>query len=102
MQELAAIGWILFRLDHLSGLPTFIHSLTTGPFYTGFNTAEWMAVAFIGLTIVAHLVEVRVPIVKTALANRWNPWVMWALLMSAIASMVLSLPKQQMFLYFRF
>jgi alginate O-acetyltransferase complex protein AlgI len=102
MQQLAAIGWILFRLNHLSDLPTYLHALTTGPFYAGFSTAEWMAVAFLGLTVIAHLVESRIPITKTALTNRWNPWVMWVLLVSAIASMVLSLPKQQMFLYFRF
>ncbi len=102
MQQLAALGWILFRLDHLSDARTFVHSLTTGPFYAGFSTPEWMAVAFIGLTAVAHLVETRIAITKTALTNRWNPWVMWVLLVSAIASTVLSLPKQQMFLYFRF
>ncbi len=102
MQQLAAAGWILFRLNHLSDFPLFLHSLTHGPFFNGFNTAEWMAVAFIALTALAHFVEVRVPITKTALTLRWNPWVMWVLLMAVIASTVLSLPKQQMFLYFRF
>ncbi len=107
MQQLAAIGWILFRLDHLSDLPVYLHSLVTGPFYSGsntagFTTAEWMAVTFIGLTAVAHVIETRVPITRTALTNRWNPWVMWVLLMAIIAATVLSLPKQQMFLYFRF
>jgi len=102
MQQLAVAGWILFRLNHLSDLPVYLHSLVTGPFYAGFNTAEWMAVAFLAFTATAHLVEVRVPITKTALTNRWNPWVMWVLLLAVIASTVLSLPKQQMFLYFRF
>jgi alginate O-acetyltransferase complex protein AlgI len=107
MQQLAAIGWVLFRLDHLSDLPVYLHSLVTGPFYgglntAGFTTAEWMAVAFIALTAAAHVIETRLPIVRTALANRWNPWVMWLLLMAGIAAAVLSLPKQQMFLYFRF
>jgi alginate O-acetyltransferase complex protein AlgI len=102
MQQLAAIGWILFRLNRLSDLPTYLHALATRPFYNGFSTPEWIAVAFLGLTAIAHLVESRIPITRTALLNRWNPWVMWALLVSAIASMVLSLPKQQMFLYFRF
>ncbi len=102
MEQLAAIGWILFRLNRLSDLPLYLHSLMTGPFYTGFNTAEWMAIAFIALTVIAHLLEVRVPLTKTALTNRWNPWVMWVLLVALIASTVLSLPKQQMFLYFRF
>jgi hypothetical protein len=50
----------------------------------------------------AHIVEVRLPITRTALKNPWNPWVMWTLLMAVIAATVLSLPKQQMFLYFRF
>lgn len=102
MEQLAAIGWILFRINRLSDLPVYLHSLVTGPFYAGFSTAEWMAVTFIGLTVVAHLLEVRVPLTRTALTNRWNPWVMWVLLMALIASTVLSLPKQQMFLYFRF
>jgi alginate O-acetyltransferase complex protein AlgI len=102
MQQLAVIGWILFRLNHLSDLPRYLHSLVTGPFYVGFNTAEWMAMTFLALTAVAHVVEVLIPITKTALTNRWNPWVMWVLLMAVIASAVLSLPKQQMFLYFRF
>ena len=102
MQQLAAAGWILFRLNHLSDLPVYLHSLVArARFYAGFNTAEWMAVTFIGLTAIAHLVEIRVPITKTALTNRWNPWVMWVLLMAVIASTVLSLPKQQMFLYFQ-
>jgi hypothetical protein len=48
------------------------------------------------------MVEVRAPITRTALTNRWNPWVMWVLLIAVIAATVLSLPKQQMFLYFRF
>jgi alginate O-acetyltransferase complex protein AlgI len=105
MQQLAAIGWILFRLDRLSDLPVYLRSLVTGPFYVntaGFTTAEWMAVTFIGLTVIAHVIEIRVPIMRTALTNRWNPWVMWVLLMAVIAATVLSLPKQQMFLYFRF
>jgi alginate O-acetyltransferase complex protein AlgI len=102
MQQLAAVGWILFRLDRLSDLPVYLHSLMTGPFYAGFTTPEWMAITFIGLTAVAHIVEARVPIMRTALTNRWNPWVMWVLLMAVIAATVLSLPKQQMFLYFRF
>lgn len=102
MQQLAAAGWILFRLDRLSNLPVYLHSLMTGPFFTGFSREERMAVWFIGFTALAHIVEVRIPITKTALANRWNPWVMWVMLLAAIASAVLSLPKQQMFLYFRF
>jgi alginate O-acetyltransferase complex protein AlgI len=102
MQQLVAAGWVLFRLDRLSGLPVYLHSLARGPFYAGFNSAEWMAVWLIGLTAFAHAVEVRVPIVRTALSNRWNPWVLWALLIAVLASAVLSLPKQQMFFYFRF
>ena len=61
-----------------------------------------MAVTFIALTVVAHVIEVRLPITRTALTNRWNQWVMWVLLIALIAATVLSLPKQQMFLYFRF
>jgi alginate O-acetyltransferase complex protein AlgI len=102
MQQLAAAGWILFRLNHLSDFPLFVNSLFDGRFYTGFNTPEWMAVAFLALVALAHLVEVRVPITKTALSLRWNPWVMWMLLLAIISFSVLSLPKQQMFLYFRF
>jgi len=102
MQQLAAVGWIVFRLDRLSDLPVYLHSLMTGPFFAGFSREERMAVWFIALTALAHIVEMRIPIIKTALANRWNPWVMWVMLLAAICSAVLSLPKQQMFLYFRF
>ncbi len=102
MQQLAVGGWILFRLNHLSDLPVYWHSLTTGPFFPGFTSAEWMAVWFIGLTAAAHVVEPRLPITRTALTNRWNPWVLWILLLAVVAASVFSLPKQQMFLYFRF
>jgi hypothetical protein len=43
-----------------------------------------------------------VPITKTSLALRWNPWVLTALLALFVATMILSVPKQQLFLYFRF
>ena len=102
MQQLAAAGWIFFRLNRLSDLPMYLHSLRNGPFYTGFTTTEWMAVAFIALTAIAHLVELRVPITNTALTHRWNPWILWILLIAFVASAVLSQPVQQMFLYFRF
>ncbi|HEV2200766.1 MAG TPA: MBOAT family O-acyltransferase [Bryobacteraceae bacterium] len=102
MQQLTAAGWTLFRLARLSDLPVYLHSLVTGPFHTGFTRDERMALWFIALTALAHIVETRIPLTRTALAKRWNPWVMWTLLMAAIASAVLSLPKQQMFLYFRF
>ena len=102
MQQLAAIGWILFRLNRVSDVLPFFHNLFTAPFFSGFNQAEWMALAMLALAAIAHLIEIWMPVTRTALANRWNPWVLWVLLLAAITSAVLSLPKQQMFLYFRF
>jgi alginate O-acetyltransferase complex protein AlgI len=102
MQQLSVFGWILFRLNHITDFPVFVTSVFRGPFSAGFGGPERMAIALLALVAVAHVVEVAVPITKTSLALRWNPWVLTALLALFVATMILSVPKQQLFLYFRF
>ena len=73
MQQFSVIGWILFRLNHLSDLPAYLHNLTHGRFFSAIGDAEWMAVALIAIVIVAHLIELAIPITATAFRYRWNP-----------------------------
>jgi D-alanyl-lipoteichoic acid acyltransferase DltB (MBOAT superfamily) len=102
MQQLAVIGWILFRLNRISDLPLYLASLTHGPFFAGFSPEEWLAVALLATVVLAHLVEAQVPVMKSVLDCRWNPWLLTGLLALAMATAILSLPQQQVFLYFRF
>ena len=102
MQQLAVAGWILFRVEHVSDLGSYFTNLTHGPFFGGFGTEDWIAVAIIAAVSLAHWVEPRLEIVKTVLARRWDPWACTALLLLALITVALSLPEQQMFLYFRF
>jgi hypothetical protein len=102
MQQLAVIGWILFRLNHISDLPVYLASLTHGPIFTGFSPEEWLALALLGAVGLIHLVEPHIPVMKNVLAHRWNPWLLTVLLIIAMATAILSLPQPQVFLYFRF
>jgi hypothetical protein len=102
MQQLAVIGWILFRLNRISDLPLYFASLTHGPFFGGFSPEEWLALALLGAVGFIHLVEPHVPVMKNVLDRRWNPWLLTGLLALAMATAILSLPQQQVFLYFRF
>ena len=102
MQQLAVIGWILFRLNRISDLPVYLASLTHGPFFRGFSSEEWLALALLGAVILIHVIEPRLPVMKSVLAYRWNPWLLTVLLIIAMATAILSLPQPQVFLYFRF
>jgi alginate O-acetyltransferase complex protein AlgI len=102
MQQLAVIGWILFRLRRISDLPVYVASLTSGPFFAGFSPEEWLALALLAVVALIHLVEPRVPVMKSVLERRWNPWLLTGLLALALATVILSLPQPQVFLYFRF
>jgi hypothetical protein len=102
MQQLAVIGWILFRLNRISDLPLYLASLTHGPFFAGFSPEEWLALALLGAVGSIHLVEPHIPVMKNVLDRRWNPWLLTGLLALAMATAILSLPQQQVFLYFRF
>jgi alginate O-acetyltransferase complex protein AlgI len=102
MQQLSVLGWILFRLNHLSDFPAYLASLTQGMFFTGFNDAERMALLLIAVVGITHLVELVLPITATAFRYRWHPWMLTALLVTLLATATLSVPAQQMFFYFRF
>lgn len=102
MQQLAVIGWILFRLNRISDLPVYLASLTRGPFFTGFSPGEWLALALLGAVLLIHVIEPRFPVMKNVLAYRWNPWLLTVLLIIGMATAILSLPQPQVFLYFRF
>jgi alginate O-acetyltransferase complex protein AlgI len=102
MQQLAVIGWILFRLNRISDLPVYLASLTRGPFFAGFSPEEWLALALMAAVGFIHIVEPRVPVMKNILDHRWNPWLLTGLLVIAMATAILSLPQPQVFLYFRF
>ena len=106
MQQLAVIGWILFRLNRISDLPVYLASLTRGPFFAGFTPEEWLAVALmaaVGLIhVLIHVAEPYVPVMKNVVEHRWNPWLLTGLLALAMATAILSLPQKQAFLYFRF
>jgi alginate O-acetyltransferase complex protein AlgI len=102
MQQLAVIGWILFRLNRISDLPVYLASLTHGPFFTGFRSDEWLALALLGAVLLIHVIEPRLPVMKNVLAYRWNLWLLTVLLIIAMATAILSLPQPQVFLYFRF
>ena len=102
MQQLAVVGWILFRLNRISDLPVYFASLTRGPFFSGFSPEEWLALGLLAAVSLVHLVEPRAPVMKNVLERRWNPWLLTALLMIALATAILSLPQKQVFLYFRF
>jgi hypothetical protein len=47
-------------------------------------------------------VRAAIPITKTFVAHPWNPWLLMALFVLALATVTYSLPQQQTFLYFRF
>jgi alginate O-acetyltransferase complex protein AlgI len=98
MQQLAVAGWILFRADRISDLVAYSASLVSGPFFTGFGEEEWLALVILGAVVLFHAVQSRIPVAQAMLAHRWNPWTCTALLVTA----ALSVPQQQMFLYFRF
>jgi len=102
MQQLAVIGWILFRLNRISDLPVYLASLTHGPFFAGFSPEEWLALALLVAVALVHVIEPHVPVMDKVLGHRWNPWLLTALLAIAMATAILSLPQQQVFLYFRF
>jgi len=102
MQQLAVVGWIFFRLNRLGDLPLYVRGLAAGPFFSGFNAAEWTAVVLLALVAVAHLIQWRIPITPAAIARPWDPWILVVLLLTALATVVLSVPSQRMFLYFRF
>jgi alginate O-acetyltransferase complex protein AlgI len=106
MQQLAVIGWILFRLNRISDLPVYLASLTRGPFFAGFSPEEWLALTLMAAVVLVHgfihLGEPYVPVVKHVLEHRWNPWLLTGLLALAMATAILSLPQHQVFLYFRF
>jgi len=102
MQQLAVLGWILFRVNHIADLTPYAASLATARFFTGFNSAEWMALVLLVCVGAFHLIAWRVPLTDIAMRQRWNPWVLTVLLVIAIATVTLGVSKQQVFLYFRF
>jgi alginate O-acetyltransferase complex protein AlgI len=102
MQQLSVIGWILFRLNHISDLPVYFSGVFHGPLFAGFGDAQWLAVALLVLVILGHVIELAVPIASTAFRHPWNPWVLTALLASLIATITFGVPSQQLFFYFRF
>jgi len=102
MQQLAVIGWILFRVNRLGDLPVYARSLGAAPFFTGFTGAEWTAIALLAAVVIAHLLEVRVPITRSAIARPWNPWLLVLFVLMGMAAVVMGVPTQRMFLYFRF
>jgi alginate O-acetyltransferase complex protein AlgI len=102
MQQLAVIGWILFRVNRISDVATYAASLFHGPFFTGFSSGEWFAALVLVLVACAHGVRAAIPITKTFVAHPWNPWLLMALFVLALATVTYSLPQQQTFLYFRF
>jgi hypothetical protein len=102
MQQLAVVGWILFRLNRISDLPVYLASLTRGPFFGGFSSEEWLALALMAAVVLVHLIEPYLPVMKNVLERRWNPWLLTGLLALAMATAILSLPQKQVFLYFRF
>ena len=102
MQQLAVIGWILFRLNRISDLPVYLASLTRGPFFAGFSPEEWLALALVAVVGLIHVVEPHVPVMKNVLDRPWNPWLLTPLLAMALATVILSVPQPQVFLYFRF
>ncbi|MSV35567.1 MAG: MBOAT family protein [Bryobacterales bacterium] len=102
MQQLAVAGWILFRAERVSDLAAYSASLMSGPFFTGFGEAEWLALVILGAVVLFHAIQARVPVTKAMLTHRWNPWTCTALLVLALVTAALSVPQQQMFLYFWF
>jgi alginate O-acetyltransferase complex protein AlgI len=102
MQQLAVVGWILFRLNRISDLPVYLASLTRGPFFSGFSSEEWLALALMAAVVLLHVIEPYRPVMKNVLERRWNPWLLTGLLALAMATAILSLPQKQVFLYFRF
>jgi D-alanyl-lipoteichoic acid acyltransferase DltB (MBOAT superfamily) len=102
MQQLAVVGWILFRVNRISDLRPYTVSLATGLFFSGFNSAEWMAIALLICVGLFHLVAWHLPVTDIAIRERWNPWVLTLLLAIALATVTLGVSRQQVFLYFRF
>ena len=102
MQQLAVVGWILFRVNRVSDLTTYFASLFSGPFFTGFLPNEWIAVGILCAVAMFHALESRIPVFKAMLVHRWNPWTCTVLLLLTLATAALTLPNQQTFLYFRF
>jgi alginate O-acetyltransferase complex protein AlgI len=102
MQQLAVIGWILFRVNHISDVTLYARSLTAGVFFQGFSPAEWMAFALLAAVALFHVIAARVPLTDFAVRQRWNPWVLIVLLLMGLAMVTLGVSKQQAFLYFRF
>ena len=102
MQQLAVIGWILFRVNRVSDLGVYVANMAGGPFFTGFSADEWMALAVLGAVGTFHLIEPSSSFLQTMRNNRWNPWLCTILLLIAAMTALLSVPRQQTFLYFRF
>jgi alginate O-acetyltransferase complex protein AlgI len=102
MQQLAVMGWILFRVNHISDLPVYVRSLATGAFFGGFSPAEWMAVSLLASVAIFHVIAWHVPVSDIAMRQRWNPWAFIVLLTMGLAMVTLGVSRQQVFLYFRF
>ncbi len=102
MQQLAVVGWIFFRLNRLADLPLYLRSLFSAPFFIGFNTVEWTAVALLAAAALMHIIASRFAITQFAVSRRWDPWMLVWLFLTALATVVMSVPSQRMFLYFRF
>lgn len=102
MQQLIVAGWILLRTERLSDLKTYAASLFHGPFFQGFQNHEWISVAIVCAVAVFHMLEPRLQAGRAVLGGRWNPWACTALLVLLLVTAALSVPQQQVFLYFRF
>lgn len=102
MQQLAVAGWILFRVNHLTDLSLYARSVLAAPFFTGFNSAEWTALVLLAAVALLHVFASRIAFTQAALARPWNPWMLVLLLLTGFAAVVMSVPTQRMFLYFRF
>jgi len=102
MDVLTVLGWVLFRIERLSDLPVYIKGLLSRPSPATFYSSDWFAVTLLLLTAAVHLLQVRFGVWERFFNHRWNPWGLCLLLLMLVTTGLLSLPAQQMFLYFRF
>ncbi len=102
MQQLAVIGWIFFRADRPRDVATYFQGLLTRTGFSGFDQTEWTTFVLTGFTFLLHLVALKLDLYGAVLKRKWNPWALLLLLILGFATAVLSVPKPQVFLYFRF
>ncbi len=101
MQQLAVLGWILFRAESLAAVTAFFSGLAGANSMT-FGEAEWLAIWCIVVVAAAHVLEPWFSTLPTVMFRSWDPWMLLLLLGVALVTVAFSLPQQQMFLYFKF